>query len=130
MLSIFTCVCWPSVWLLWRNICLGLLPIFKIGLFVSLLLRGVSCLNILEIKPLLVASFANIFSESVRGLWEYFLRVCMWTVGIFSPSLYVDCGNIFSESISGLLVFFMASFTVKLKSLIGYPCLSLLLFLP
>ena len=28
MLSIFSCVCWPSVCLLWRNVYLGLLPIF------------------------------------------------------------------------------------------------------
>ena len=28
MLSIFSCVCWPSVCLLWRNVCLGLLPTF------------------------------------------------------------------------------------------------------
>ena len=34
MLSIFSCVCWPSVSLLWRNVCLGLWPIFLIGLLV------------------------------------------------------------------------------------------------
>ena len=28
MLSILSCVCWQSVCLLWRNVCLGLLPIF------------------------------------------------------------------------------------------------------
>ena len=28
MLSIFSCVCWPSVCLLWGNVCLSLLPIF------------------------------------------------------------------------------------------------------
>ena len=37
---------------------------FLIGLFVFLLLSCMSCLYILEIKPLLVASFANIFSYS------------------------------------------------------------------
>ena len=31
MLSIFSCVCWPSVCLLWRNVCLGLLPKFLMG---------------------------------------------------------------------------------------------------
>ena len=30
-LSIFSCACWPSVRLLWRNIYLGLLPIFWLG---------------------------------------------------------------------------------------------------
>ena len=28
MLSIFSCVCWPCVCFIWRNICLGLPPIF------------------------------------------------------------------------------------------------------
>ena len=28
MLSVFSCASWPSVCLLWRNVCLGLLPIF------------------------------------------------------------------------------------------------------
>ena len=28
MLSIFSCACWPSVCLLWKNVCLGLLHIF------------------------------------------------------------------------------------------------------
>ena len=32
-LIIFSCVCWPSVCLLWRNVCLGLLPIFCLGCF-------------------------------------------------------------------------------------------------
>ena len=40
---------------LWRNVCLDLLSIFFIGLFVFLLW---SCLYILEINPLSVASLA------------------------------------------------------------------------
>ena len=31
MLSIFSCACWPFVYLLWRNVCSGLLPIFQLG---------------------------------------------------------------------------------------------------
>ena len=31
MLSIFSCVCWPSECLLWSNVCLGLPPIFRLG---------------------------------------------------------------------------------------------------
>ena len=31
MLSIFSCVCWPSVYLLRRNVYVGLLPIFWLG---------------------------------------------------------------------------------------------------
>ena len=33
MLSIFSCASWPSVCLLWRNVCLGLPPIFGLGCF-------------------------------------------------------------------------------------------------
>ena len=56
---------------LWRNVCLGILPIFLIELFGFLLLNCRSCLYILEIKPLLVASFTNIFSQSVGYLFIY-----------------------------------------------------------
>ena len=45
---------------------------FSIGLFVFLLLSCMSCLYILEIKPLSVASFANIFSHSV-GFFLFFM---------------------------------------------------------
>ena len=31
MLSTFSCVCWTSVYLLWRNVYLGLPPIFSLG---------------------------------------------------------------------------------------------------
>ena len=61
----FSCASWPSVCFLWRNVYLGLLFIFLIGLFVILILSYMSCLYILEISPLCVASFANIFSHSV-----------------------------------------------------------------
>ena len=45
---------------------------FSIGLFVLLLFSCMSCLYILEIKPLLVASFANLFSHSVGCLFFSF----------------------------------------------------------
>ena len=41
---------------------------FLIGLFVFLLLSCMSCLHILEVKPLSGISFANIFSQSVGCL--------------------------------------------------------------
>ena len=46
---------------------------FLIGLFVVLLLSCTNCLYLLEIKPLLVASFANIFSHSVSCLFVLFM---------------------------------------------------------
>ena len=33
-ICIFSCACWPPVCLLWRNIYLGLLPVFQLGCFV------------------------------------------------------------------------------------------------
>ena len=69
----FSCASWPSVWLLWRNVYLGLLPTFFIVLFVFLILSGMSCLYILEISPLSVTSLANIFSHSVGCLFILFV---------------------------------------------------------
>ena len=65
MLSIFSCASWPSVCLLWRNVYLGLLLIFWLGFFFFfLILSCMSCLCILEINPLSIDLFANIFSHS------------------------------------------------------------------
>ena len=46
---------------------------FLIGLFVFLILSCMSCLYILEINPLSVASFANIFSHSEGCLLVLFM---------------------------------------------------------
>jgi len=48
-------------------------PHFLIGLFVFLILRCMSCLCILEINPLSVASFAIIFSHSEGCLFILFI---------------------------------------------------------
>ena len=58
MLSVFSCAYWPSVFLLWINVYLGLLPFFSwvVNFFLVMVM---SCLHTLEIKPLSVASFAN-----------------------------------------------------------------------
>ena len=45
---------------------------FSIGLLAFLLLSCISCLYILEIKPLSVASFETIFSHSVSCLFVFF----------------------------------------------------------
>ena len=67
MLSIFSCAFWPSVCLLWRNVYLIFCPLFDWVVF--LILSCMSCLYILEINPLLVDSFANIFCHSVGCLF-------------------------------------------------------------
>ena len=69
MLSIFSSASWSSVFLLWKNVCLDLLPIFLLGYLCFLLISCMHYLYILEIKPLSVASFANIFSQSVVCLF-------------------------------------------------------------
>ena len=54
----------------------GSLAHFLIGLFIFLLLTYVSCLYILESKPLFVASFANIFSCLIGCLFAYGFLCC------------------------------------------------------
>ena len=64
MLTIFSCVYWPSECLLWGNVCLGLLPTFWLGCLYFLVLSYTSYLYIWGINSLSVVSFAIIFSFS------------------------------------------------------------------
>ena len=57
--------------LLWRHVYLGLLPIFSLHFLFMVLLSCMSCLHILEIKPLSVASFADPSSQPVRCLFIF-----------------------------------------------------------
>ena len=78
VMSIFSCVFSPSVYLIWKDVYSGLLPSFWLGCcggffgFCFVLFFGLlscrSCLYILEIKPLSVALFETIFSHSVGCL--------------------------------------------------------------
>jgi len=61
------------LYLPWRNVYSGPLPIFQLGCWLFLLLSCVSCLYILEIRPLSAASFETIFSHSVSCLFVFFL---------------------------------------------------------
>ena len=56
-----------------ENVYLGLLPIFGLGCFFLLILSFMNCLYILEINPLSVASFANIFSHTEGCLLVLFM---------------------------------------------------------
>ena len=73
MLSIFPCVYWPSVCLLWGNVYLGLLPIFLLGVLFFLVVEWLELFVSLEIKTLPVTLFANIFSHSL-----VFFSFCLW----------------------------------------------------
>ena len=78
MLSIFACAYWPSMYLIWRNVLLRSSAHFLIG-FAFLLLSCMSCLYILETKPLSVATFAAVFSLSVGcGVFFVLFFVCLF----------------------------------------------------
>ena len=60
-LSTFTCLCWPSVYLLWKNVYPSLLPTFKLSLFSFFLL---SCMNFI---------YFGYWSSIEYVVWRYFL---------------------------------------------------------
>ena len=68
MLSIFSCDYWPSVYLHWRNVYLGLLCIFFSGLFLLMLLNVISC-KFWRLISYQSQIFANIFSQFVGCLF-------------------------------------------------------------
>lgn len=63
MLSIVACACWPSVYLLWRRVCPGPLPIWESGCFLLLSCRNAS--YSLDIRSLSDTRFAGIFTHSM-----------------------------------------------------------------
>ena len=72
MLNIFSCASWPSKSLLWRNVSLGLQPIFQLGCW-FLLSSYMSCLCISEMELLLVPSFAYILFHFIDCLFLLFV---------------------------------------------------------
>ena len=72
MLSILSSVCWQSVYLLWRNVYLGLCPFLDwVVCFFDIELHEL--LLILEINPLSVDSFETILSHSKGCLFILFM---------------------------------------------------------
>ena len=70
MLNTFSGAFWPSLCHLWRNVYLDLLPVFWWGCLVF----DIELYKLfVEINPLLVTSFANIFSHSVACLFVLFM---------------------------------------------------------
>ena len=63
----------PPVCLLWRNVYLGLPPIFRLGCLVFCYWIALAVHIILEIKPLSVTLFVNIFSQSIGCLFILFM---------------------------------------------------------
>ena len=68
--EILSCACCPSV-CLWRNVYLGLMLFFWWSCWFFGCYSCMSYLYILEIKLLLVSSFANIFFQSIGCLFVY-----------------------------------------------------------
>ena len=91
MLSILSCVCRPSVYLLWRNVHLNLQHSFKKSLFIFQLLSYRSSLYILEISSLSDICFENM---------SLFLRSSFHSV---DSSLY--CGEAFQFGVVPLIYF-------------------------
>jgi len=90
MLGIFSCASWPPVCLLWRNIYLALLLISDCGFFFFfLVLSFMNCLDILEVNPLSVASFANIFSHSEGGLLFMVSSVVQKLLSLIRSHLFI-----------------------------------------
>ena len=84
MLSIFSFVSGPSVYLPWRTVCSSPLPIFLIGLLVFLEWNCVSSLYIWVIKPLSEVSLANMFSHMIGSL------LILMLFSFFSEAFYFD----------------------------------------
>ena len=63
VLSIFSCACWPSTFTLWKMSIQAFCPFFDGAVF--MMLSFMSCLCMLDSNPILLISFANIFSHSV-----------------------------------------------------------------
>ena len=70
MLVIFSCAYWPSVGPLWKDVYLGLLPIFFHFFFI---LSYMSCLYLLKINPYGLYCMQIFFSHSVSCLFILFM---------------------------------------------------------
>ena len=111
MLSIFSCAYCLFVFLLQRNVFLGLLPIFWLGCLLLLLLSScMSCLYILEIKPLLAASFAIIFFHSVGCIFILFMAsfAVQKLVSLIRSHLFIFLFVTVGDSLKKTWIWFMS----------------------
>ena len=102
MLSILSCVCGQSVYLLWRNVYLGLLPVFGLVLFLILLIlalslffvlalaKGLSILFIFSKNPLLISLiFSTVFFVSISFISDLILIM----ISFLLPTLGFLCSS-------------------------------------
>ena len=98
MLSIFSCVCWQFVYLLWRNAYLGLLPIFGLGCLFSLVFACMSCkYNHIVLFFKLIVWDRSFLSVRLSHTTEAFLPHSLWLSknlrGFLSPTGVGDLPN-------------------------------------
>ena len=100
MLSIFSCVCQPSVCLLWRNVCLGLFPTFWLGcLFSWYWVVWAACI----FWKLILCQLFHLL------LFSWILRV------VFSPCFYSSfCAKAFKFNQVPLVYFFFFLISISL----------------
>ena len=92
MLSILSCVCWQSVYLLWRNVYLGVLPIFGLGClffwcwaawaackFWRLMLCQKWCfIDSLHDPDLRVIMVGHVTLYKIKKLYDFFKELSCW----------------------------------------------------
>ena len=99
MLSIFSCAYWPSVFLRWRNVYLGLLPFFNWVVWFFLLLyskNSMNCLYILELSSCGLHHL-QIFSPILSVVFS----LCSW--------IPLQCKSLLSLNKSHLFIFVFIS---------------------
>jgi len=111
----FSCVCWPSVYPLWRNVYLGVLTTFWLSYF-FLILSCMSCFYILEINLMLVDLSIN--GKYFLPFWRlsFHLFYCFWCCANafkFKICQYLSA-NIFCHSEDCLFIFSMVSDAVQM----------------
>ena len=84
--AIFWYVCWPSVCILWRNVCLDLLPIFWWGCLLFML-SSIKYLYILEIN--LISCFTCNYFLPFWGLSFHFVYGFFCCVKAFKSHLFI-----------------------------------------
>ena len=102
MLSIFSCACWPSACSLWRNAYSVLLMIFN-WVVCFFWWCYMSCSYMLDINPLLVISFADIFSQLVS---------CLFVLSV----VFLAVQKVLNLIKSHLFIYTFISFTVGERS--------------
>ena len=90
MLSLFAQACWPSVYFLWRNVCLGPLPIFGLGCF-SVIDVGYDATmgNRMQIYNMIKTAFNVHKNRRLEKICQSILDCLVFFFIIFSTKLYI-----------------------------------------